>query len=123
MNTLESRLIGRLRRSERRGSVGSNPTSPIIRATVALSNLEKARRGRAKRQALLNDIKSAGCKECGFKADLKALHFHHRNPSEKFLKLSDMTTYSFARIRAEVAKCDVLCEDCHKTVHRVDKLY
>jgi hypothetical protein len=60
------------------------------------------------------------CLICGSTVDL---HFHHRDPSTKFKKVADMMTYSRQRIQAEIDKCDVLCEYCHKTLHSVEKLY
>jgi hypothetical protein len=72
---------------------------------------------------------SAGCRLCGYNKNSKALHFAHRNPETKYrnkdgkpVEPSNMfksgdskvgSRYSEETIWAEVAKCDVLCANCH----------
>lgn len=57
------------------------------------------------------------CTCCGEK-DLRVLCFHHRNPEEKVMNISVMQSklYSMDRLLAEIAKCDVLCANCHSKV-------
>lgn len=45
--------------------------------------------------------------------------FHHRDPREKEITISEAMRRSFgrARILAEIAKCDVLCANCHVKLH------
>jgi hypothetical protein len=45
------------------------------------------------------------------------LDFHHRDPSQKLYAVSQMVGMPARRIRAEIAKCVVLCANCHKKVH------
>jgi predicted Zn-ribbon and HTH transcriptional regulator len=57
------------------------------------------------------------CKRCGYDRYLGALQFHHRNPSEKSFHLGIAgLTRSLAAMRAEAAKCDLLCANCHAEV-------
>jgi hypothetical protein len=49
------------------------------------------------------------CSICGETAP-ECLEFHHRNPAEK-------SRASKERVLAEVAKCDVLCANCHAKRH------
>lgn len=57
------------------------------------------------------------CERCG-EATPDCLHFHHRDPKEKDLELSTAVyAWSKQRILAEVAKCDVLCANCHLKLH------
>ena len=72
---------------------------------------------------------SAGCRLCGYNTNPKALHFAHRDSSTKYrnksgkpVEPSDMfksgdskvgSRYGEETIWAEVAKCDVLCANCH----------
>lgn len=59
-----------------------------------------------------------GCLSCGARPQAALLHFHHRNPATKLFKIAWGVYHVSAKIlRAEIAKCDVLCEDCHKTEH------
>ena len=75
------------------------------------------RRIRIRRQVL--EIKSTlQCERCGF-SDSKALVFHHRDPKEKRFTIGEMshTGLSIQRIKKEMAKCDVLCANCHAIEH------
>ena len=55
------------------------------------------------------------CVECG-ESDIRVLDFDHLDPSEKSFNLGDAIRrgYSFDRIKEEVAKCQVLCANCHR---------
>lgn len=58
------------------------------------------------------------CSKCGYAEDPQKLHFHHRDPSTKVLKVSRMLhAYSMKAVWEEVAKCDLLCANCHKSAH------
>lgn len=62
------------------------------------------------------------CIMCG-EADPVVLVFHHRNPEEKEFKLSDDPMYgnvSRERLGIEIAKCDILCANCHGKLHDPD---
>jgi hypothetical protein len=58
------------------------------------------------------------CMECG-ETHPGCLDFHHRNPAEKKFQLvaSQMGNRSWTSIEAEIAKCDVLCSNCHRKLH------
>ena len=51
------------------------------------------------------------------------LQFHHRRPSQKKFnvgyahKRNDVTIYQLIK---EIAKCNLLCEMCHRKVHGLD---
>ena len=55
----------------------------------------------------------AGCVDCGFNAHPAALDFDHVR-GDKFSDVSRMLTYSWERILSEIAKCDVVCANCHR---------
>ena len=48
------------------------------------------------------------------------LDFHHLNPSEKHIEISNMVSnyYSWERILEEINKCIILCCNCHRKIHR-----
>jgi transposase len=57
------------------------------------------------------------CSLCGYDRNIGALHFHHRDPATKDFGLGDRgLTRSLAAVRAEVAKCVLLCANCHSEV-------
>jgi hypothetical protein len=47
---------------------------------------------------------------------LRALTFHHRDPSEKDFAISG-TSWAWDRIKKELDKCDLLCMNCHAERH------
>lgn len=70
---------------------------------------------------LMNKIKTdKGCEICGYNASPLALQFDHIDPETKFrnkngklVHPSHMVSYSQTLILAEIAKCRVLCANCH----------
>jgi hypothetical protein len=66
---------------------------------------------------LVLELKRSGCMRCGF-ADTRALAFHHRDPGMKEFTISGQgRVVSEERFQAEIAKCDVLCANCHAIEH------
>ena len=57
-----------------------------------------------------------GCVDCGYDAHPAALDFDHRTPTMKIANISRMMRdrYSWARICAEIDKCDLRCSNCHR---------
>lgn len=62
-----------------------------------------------------------GCEICKTK---KELTFHHINPNEKTLSICKLArnTYNMEVIKKEISKCQVLCKECHKKIHKEIKL-
>jgi hypothetical protein len=58
------------------------------------------------------------CARCG-ENHPATLQFHHRDPQKKDFNLSEAVNdgYSIERIKREVAKCAVLCANCHAKEH------
>jgi len=66
----------------------------------------------------LNKLKEdRGCALCG-ENDAICLDFHHRADKQFHLSRAPALGWSRARILVEVAKCDVLCANCHRKLHR-----
>ena len=68
-----------------------------------------------------------GCSICGYNKLPFALHFDHTNPSTKANKGNSRAlemSWSLDRIKEEIAKCTILCANCHaeKTFHCKDYL-
>ena len=65
--------------------------------------------------------KGGKCQTCG--EDRPAtLCFHHRDPSQKELKLDgrSFANRKWELIKEEVDKCDILCHNCHNMLHYGD---
>lgn len=63
---------------------------------------------------LFNYLKNHPCEHCG-EADPVVLEFDHLDPADKSANIGNMRgSWSLSRLQAEVAKCRVLCANCHK---------
>ena len=60
------------------------------------------------------------CAICGFR-DKPALVFHHRDPKEKKFTISSKKKTGLKTLQKEIAKCVVLCANCHQTFHYYDR--
>ena len=77
---------------------------------------EYDRKSRAKRRALLNEYKDVPCAECGEKYPPYVMDFHHRDPTTKAFSIGRNFKASLDALLEEIAKCDVLCANCHRIV-------
>lgn len=72
-----------------------------------------------RRTAKAQLVEEAGgrCAICGYDRYLGALEFHHLDPSQKRLGLSHRGVgHAMSTLRAEAAKCVLLCSNCHAEV-------
>lgn len=72
---------------------------------------------RAPRQEYVDKIKrESGCMDCGLHPEYtQVLEFDHRPDEVKLFHISDrMGSGSFEAFKAEIAKCDVVCANCHR---------
>ncbi len=80
---------------------------------------EKNKRLRERqRQWLIDYKKGLACVRCG-EDHPATLQFHHRDQQEKEFEIALYTALGFskARLLAEIAKCDVICANCHAKEH------
>lgn len=63
------------------------------------------------------------CKECG-ETHPACLDFHHRNREEKKENVGTMAGKNRSKkaLLEEIAKCDLLCANCHRKLHHEEKL-
>lgn len=89
--------------------------SKVYDAAWKLSN-------RARNREYLALVKSTHkCTLCG-EGRSCCLVFHHRDPSRKLFVLSASRDVAFKKIVTEVAKCEILCANCHLALHDKEKL-
>jgi 5-methylcytosine-specific restriction endonuclease McrA len=79
-----------------------------------LARARTSRHRAAKRTALDNLRSFLACEHCGSTSNLR---FHHRDPATKSFNVSD-TRMPWSAMLAEMRKCDVLCQKCHKAEHK-----
>ena len=82
---------------------------------VARARVTLRERNRAWLVALKGHLR---CIKCG-EDHPACLDFHHKDPLQKDRSLADAISHgwSIARLEAEVAKCLVLCSNCHRKIH------
>ena len=73
----------------------------------------------ARRKEWLNELKlKSGCAHCGFDKHPTALQFHHlRDKTDGVSRMAFITRVSVDRLLVEIAKCIVLCANCHAILH------
>jgi hypothetical protein len=63
----------------------------------------------------LNELKlQRGCMDCGYRAHAVALEFDHRDGEQKRFSISCKKNSSRQFLEEEIAKCDVVCSNCHQ---------
>ena len=61
------------------------------------------------------------CIKCG-ESDPYKLTFHHRNPDEKVSEIADLRCgESGIKLIKEIEKCDIVCLECHKKIHKISE--
>ena len=70
---------------------------------------------RKEKYAKICSIKlKTGCMDCGYNLSAVALDFDHRVGEVKLFTLSMYNSKSWDNILREIAKCDVVCANCHR---------
>ena len=75
----------------------------------------RQRHAAQKQRAL--DLLGGKCQTCGYDKCPNALDFHHRDPLTKNKTVADLLHRDWELVEAEVAKCDLLCANCHRELH------
>lgn len=75
---------------------------------------ERNQEQKARTRAIIAEAKNQGCVLC-LEADPVCLDFHHL--SDKDRTISSMLGMNDARVKAEIAKCVVVCSNCHRKIH------
>jgi hypothetical protein len=87
------------------------------RLRCAKCNVEAVERRRRKVKEMLIAEAGGACAVCGYARHPAALQFHHLDPSTKAFGLGVRgITRSLEKLRAEAAKCVLLCANCHAEV-------
>lgn len=75
----------------------------------------------ARRVAWVQSLKDGPCERCGARKGVEDMHWHHRDPATKEFGISrGAFRFGRARLLAEIAKCELLCGDCHHDHHAPD---
>lgn len=83
-----------------------------VRCNSCMANTRKSSRKEA-----MVEYKGGQCEVCGYNRSLKALCFHHRDPSTKSFTISGNHGRRWDIVVKELEKCAMLCSNCHAEVH------
>jgi hypothetical protein len=73
------------------------------------------KRRAVERRAAVNKMKEKPCADCGASHSFFVMDFDHRDPSTKEFTISGVQTrLAWDKLVAEIAKCDVVCANCHR---------
>ena len=80
---------------------------------------ERNKREHARRRQFINyeKLRRGFCLDCNLPADLTNLavfEFDHREPEHKLFAVGNCNGKPLAMLEAEMAKCDMLCANCHR---------
>lgn len=111
------------------GAHNTSKTPPGALAPAELNEYRRRRRNaktiryqkRHRREVKSRLIAAHGgrCVDCGYAGALAALDFHHRDSGTKEFAISSFRG-SWAKLVAEVEKCDLLCANCHRIRHLIE---
>ncbi len=73
----------------------------------------------ARHRKFLDSLKSDPCLDCGESFHPAVMNFHHIG--EKTIEVAKLVNHSPDVIRAEVAKCVLLCSNCHIMRHVIER--
>jgi hypothetical protein len=82
-------------------------------------NWQNRQRHKQKKKA----IKYLGgkCIHCGYEKNFHALAFHHRDENEKSFTIADYLHRKWEILKNELDKCILLCINCHRILHYIQK--
>lgn len=63
---------------------------------------------------IILELKKGPCKDCGGTFDPVCMDFDHRPGEVKTANISACKTRSVKRLLEEIAKCDLVCANCHR---------
>lgn len=62
------------------------------------------------------------CSKCGYDRCISAFDFHHKDSTTKSFEIANNLTRSLDVLRAEAAKCVLLCANCHREEHHANSI-
>ena len=73
---------------------------------------------RRKLKQIAVEYKGGQCSRCGYNKNIAAMDFHHRDPTQKDFGIAcNGNTMSWAKMKVELDKCDLVCANCHREIH------
>jgi hypothetical protein len=78
--------------------------------------IDRVRTRQAATLEFLRELRRVPCADCGGTFEPYQMDFDHRDPAQKSFQVTDGRAMLMSRERllAEVAKCDIVCANCHR---------
>jgi hypothetical protein len=77
--------------------------------------LDRNRRKKERLRNVMREQKAKPCADCGVEYPFYLMDFDHREGEEKMSHVSRLVQQmNLERLLAEIAKCDVVCSNCHR---------
>lgn len=94
---------------------GFRPASAPAPTQRIQQRREAWRRRHDEQTKVLDDLRARPCTDCGLGFPVYVMEFDHRDPSQKRYLVSQMPgRVKLATLMEEIAKCDVVCANCHR---------
>ena len=81
--------------------------------------LDKNKEVIKRRTEWINTFRKDGCIKCK-EQRLYVLDFHHLDPLKKDFNIA-ATAYGYEKLKKEIKKCIVLCSNCHREFHYLER--
>lgn len=81
---------------------------------VSRQSLESLNGKKRLNRILIAELKKGPCVDCGQTFHPVCMDFDHLNPETKTRNISAMAQQSKETILAEIAKCELVCANCHR---------
>lgn len=109
-------LIQQQKHWKKRARGGADPEPRDSRGRSRKNGREAVRRANRKKREKFNQLKTGPCADCGGTFHPYVMDFDHREGTEKCFAISLAANMNIAwdRVLAEVAKCDLICANCHR---------
>lgn len=88
-------------------------SSRMWRETHEERNRQIQREYDVKMRKRLADLKSNPCTDCGQRFPVECMDFDHKY-GEKIKDVAKMVDFSEEKLMAEIAKCELVCANCHR---------
>jgi len=84
-----------------------------------VNHSKEVRAERRRRKKALVKMLGGKCAQCGYNKSIKALSFHHKDPSTKCFDISNNGNmmHNWDEVVIEAKKCELLCLNCHAELH------
>ena len=89
----------------------------LSRTTTSLTDRDQSASKRKQYESvrtIVHWLKDKPCEDCGVSFPPCVMEFHHRDPSTKSFTIAKNLMRPWYRVVLEIAKCVLLCANCHR---------